>query len=54
MGQDYLWVLKECGILENKLQVKLIKLAKDLMISECQMHIFLEQLPDVSLREYFS
>jgi hypothetical protein len=47
---SYIWVLEHTEILKPKIQIKLIKLAKDLNISEWDMYIYLETLPDVSYR----
>jgi hypothetical protein len=46
---SYKWVLEKCDIVDRKMQLKLIRLAKDLRIPEMEMYIFLEPLPDVSI-----
>jgi hypothetical protein len=45
---SYIWVFEQSEILNSKIQIKLIKLAKDLHILEWDMFIYLETLPDVS------
>ncbi len=47
----YIWAFEQCEIIEAKIQVKLMKVAKDLNISEWEMLIYLENLPDVSKRK---
>jgi hypothetical protein len=49
---SYKWVLEQCDIVDRKMQLKLIRLAKDLSIPEMEMYIFLEPLPDVSTLLY--
>ena len=44
----YIWAFECCEIMDEKIQVKLMKLAKDLSISEWEMLIHLDNLPDVS------
>ena len=46
--EQFNWVFEQSFIFDIKAQKKLLKLAKDLL-SEWQMLIFLETLPDVSL-----
>jgi hypothetical protein len=43
----YIWAFELCEIMDEKIQVKLMKLAKDLSISEWEMIFNLEHLPDV-------
>ena len=50
--ESYLRVFQNCDIHDQKIQSKLLKLAKDLKISELQMLIFLETLPDVSFSKH--
>ena len=51
---SYIWVLELTEILKPKIQIKLLKLAKDLNISEWDMYINLETLPDVRYRIFIN
>ena len=44
---NYLWVFEQCEITNQHIQIRLIRLAKYLNISEWTMLIDLETLPDV-------
>ncbi len=47
--ENYYWVFEYCQIFDSKVQSKLLKLAKQLAMSEWQMLIFLDDsLPDVN------
>ena len=49
MNSDtFTWVFERCEIFDQKVQVKLRQLAKNLNMSEWEILIFLEPLPDVS------
>jgi hypothetical protein len=50
MNNDtFTWVFEHCEIFDKKVQAKLRQLAKDLNMSEWEIWIYLEPLPDVSL-----
>ena len=47
--ENYYWVFDNCKIFDRKVQSKLLKLAKELAMTEWQMLIFLDDsLPDVN------
>ncbi len=47
--EKFKWGFAQCFIFDIKTQKKLLKLSKDLNVSDWQVLIFLETLPDVSL-----
>ena len=47
---SYKWAFEQSDIYDQKSQIKLFKLAKNLNITASQMLLYLEQLPDVSFK----